>query len=134
MRRRRHRRNPEPVTMLIVAGIAAVGLGAIFLLRKKTPPVLTASTGQQFATQPAFTTGLPTAEGLLVGDCITVVNGQAGFSVDGVPSGENTIMKVTASPGKGGNSVVAASIDDRVSDKSAKTVPTAAISGGGDCT
>ncbi len=131
--RRRRRRNPEPLTIAIVAAVA-LGAGAFFLFRKKTPPVLTSSTGTQFATQPAFTTGLPTAEGLLVGDCITVVNGQAGFSVDGVPAGENTIMKVTASPGKAGNSVTAISIDARVQDSSAQTVPTAAISGGGDCT
>lgn len=120
--------------MLIIAGVAAAGVGAFLFLRKKTPPVLVASTGTQFATQPAFTTGLPTAEGLLVGDCITVVNGQAGFSVDGVPAGENTIMKVQSSPGAAGNSVVAVSIDPRVQDNSAQTVPTAAISGGGDCT
>lgn len=135
-RRRRQvrttRRNPEPITLLLL-GAVAVGGAALFLLRKK-PAFLPTTTGGSFAATPAFTTGLPTAEGLLVGDCIEAVNGQAGFNVDGVPIGENTSLKIVASGGITATSVLAVSNDPRVADHTTPgIVPTAAISGGGDC-
>lgn len=136
MRRRRKKKNPAGLVLLAIAGVgSAIALGVALVMGKKKPTLLTATTGAQFQAQPTFTTGLPDATGLLVGDCIVAVQGQAGFVVGGdVPNGTNTMLKITSSAGVGATSVQAFSIDPRVTPAgSAFNVPTAAISGGGTC-
>ncbi len=120
------------VLPLLLGGAAVAGVVGFFVLRKKT---LTSSEGTTFAQDPAFTGGLPNAEGLDPGTCVVAVQGQAGFSVgEGVPPGENTILRVLASPGAFGTTVVAVSTDPRVTPPGKTfTVPTRALSGGGDC-
>lgn len=133
---RRKKKNPGPAVLVLVGGGLAAAIAAgVAIFRRKTPPVLVGTTGTSFATQPAFTTGLPSAEGILVGDCVVAVQGQAGFTVPGdVPKGENTFLKVTSSPGAGGTAVQAISIDPRVTPAGAAfVVPTQAISGAGEC-
>lgn len=130
MRRRRRRRNPEPVTLLILGGIAVAG-AAFFLLKKR--PQLVTTTGQSFtpSTDTLELGAFKTAEGILAGDCILAKNGQ-GFTVGGVPIGENTPLEVTRSAGIAGASVVARSIDPRSAGETVN-VPVGAISGAGEC-
>jgi hypothetical protein len=129
--KRRRRKNPGGTTLLVVGGVLAAAVVGYMVFFNKKPIRADALPAARI---PEFTGGLPNAEGLLEGDCLVAVQGQAGFSVGaGVPMGENTTMQITSSGGKSATSVTAVSIDPRVANRSPLVVPTRAISGGGDC-
>lgn len=120
---RRRRKNPSIGVAIFGATIvAAVGATLAFLLRDKVETQF-----QEGA--PAFT-GMSQrdADTLELGDCITAVNGVAGFRVQGINIGENVSLKVLQ-PGRGGP-LLAMLNDPRVPAGQAPfQIPATAISG-----
>lgn len=106
---RRRRRNPEPITIALVAA-AALGVG-FFLLKKPKPGVangvITSTTGTPFLQKPdpQFGTGRPANffDDLGPGNCIAIVQGAAGFHIDGgnIPDGEIVAMRSVSGPSNG---------------------------------
>lgn len=120
---RRRKSNPGTGAILIGATIVAgVGVALAMLLRSKVET--------QFQDgAPAFV-GMSQrdADFLELGDCITAVNGVAGFTAPGINTGENVSLKVLQ-PARGG-ALLAMFNDPRIPAGLAPVnVPATAISG-----
>ncbi len=137
---RRRRRNPEPLTIAI---IGAAAIGAFLLLRKKggvSGGVITSTnaTGTPFLQKPdpAFGVGRASTffDDLGPGNCVAIVQGAAGFHIDGdTPDGEIVAMRVVSPPSNG--VIMVESIDPRSPQNGQPpfAVTPAMSAGAGDC-
>ncbi len=137
---RHRRRNPGGLTLALI-GAAALGAGFL-LLRKKgvSGGVITATnaTGTPFlqVPDPAFGVGrAPTFfDDLGPGNCVAIVQGAAGFHIDGdTPNGEIVAMRVVSAPSNG--VIMVESIDPRSPQNGQPpfAVTPAMSAGAGDC-
>jgi hypothetical protein len=133
---RHRRRNPEPVTLLLVAG--AVAAGAFFLLRKKpgvSKGVITSTAGTPFLQIPDGVGRPPNFfdDFTSPGVCVAIVQGAAGFHIEGdIPNGEIVAMRTVSAVSNG--VVMAESIDPRTPKGLPPVAVTPAMSAGaGDC-
>lgn len=137
--KRRTRKNPDTLTtVFMLASLAGSALVAYLLLRKKPVPLgttLVATTGQTFVTSdaPLNLGAFKDASNFDTDTCLLVKSGVAGFTVPGIPAGENTPMRVFSIATATAIVVQALALDPRVPANTILQVPVAAIAGAGDC-